>query len=421
MAIELLRQTQVSLIDIIGGLLRPLLFLIYWLSGYFPRDPRRWVFGSWDGQRFTDNSAALFRYVAQRRESGVEPVWISRDAGIVRALRAQGLPAHYAWSPAGIYACATAGVYVYSGLTKDVNHWLSRGARRVLLRHGVGVKKIERSIDNPRHHLYKLFRGNLLQRLGWAYLLPWHTVRPDLATATSPEHGRQGEAFFGIGPESIAVTGFPRNDELLAGVRPDLPADLQAALGAARRVGKRIFLYLPTFRDDKAQLASTWKELDAAAGQAGALLLVKLHFVDARRGLDSDVHGLDNLYVADAALDPNSLFTVVDGLVSDFSSVIYDFMLTRKPVVFYVPDYEQYLNSRSLYFDFDEVTPGPKARDTAELARALRDTAGDGKHAWAKQYEEVLARFHTYQQPGASQRVYEEIVRRFLSGQTVRT
>jgi CDP-glycerol glycerophosphotransferase len=404
----------VRLQNIIEAILRPLLFVAYWLSGLAPRDPRRWVFGSWDGQRFSDNSAALFRYTARRREHGVDPVWISHDGAIVRQLRAQGLRAHGAWSPGGIYACLTAGVYVYSGLTKDVNHWLSRGAHRVLLRHGVGVKKIERAIDNPSHHLFKLFHGNPLERLAWTFLLPWHAVRPDLAMATSPEHGRQGEAFFGIGPSAIAVTGFPRNDELLAGVRPALPAELCHAIQAARDAGRPVFLYLPTFRDDAARLAFRWADLDAAAGKAGVLLVVKLHFVDARRGLDCDAHDLHNLLLADPALDPNSAFHAVDGLVSDFSSVVYDFMLTGKPVVFYVPDYEQYLRSRSLYFDFQDVTPGSKARNLDELARALADTAREGLGPWAAQYEQVLNRFHSFRDAGASERVYREIVRRFL-------
>lgn len=402
--------------SLLEGIFRPGLFLIYWVSGLLPRNPRRWVFGCWDGERFIDNAAALFSYAAALRESGVEPIWISRDAGIIRALRAQGHAACHAWSPSGIHACATAGVYVYSGLTKDINHWLSRGARRVLLRHGVGVKKIERAIDNADHHLYKLFHGTALQRLTWSYLLPWHCVRPDLALATSPEHARQGEVFFGIGAESIAITGFPRNDDLLAGRQTPLPGDLQHALASARRQGLSVFLYLPTFRDDAAHSSFDWRELDAAAERSRILLVVKLHFVDAQRALGRDAGGLRHICMADPELDPNRLFLEVDGLVSDFSSVVYDFMLTRKPVIFYVPDYEQYVRSRSLYFRFDEVTPGPKARNADELAAALADAVRNGRGNWADQYEQVLDRFHTHQRPGACERAYAEIIRRFVPG-----
>lgn len=398
---------------ILATAFRPVLFAVYWLVGFMPRDRARWVFGSWDGQRFTDNAAALFRHVARHgRDDGIQPIWISHDRGIVASLREQGFVAHHVLSPGGIVACATAGVFVFSGLTKDVNHWLSRGACRVLLRHGVGVKKIERAIDTPSHRLFKLFHGNPLERFFWTCLLPWHTVRPDFAIATSAEHARQGELFFGIPAEAIAITGFPRNDELLAGGTPALPPDASAWLAEARALRRPVFLYLPTFRDDGARLAFDWAELDAAAVKAGVRLLVKLHFVDARRGLDRDRKAHSNLLVADSSLDPNVLFPAVDGLVSDFSSVVYDFLLTRKPVVFFVPDYAEYLKSRSLYFDFEEVTPGAKARTLAELSPALAEAAREGRGRWTAQYEEVLARFHVYRDGGACGRVYREIVRR---------
>ncbi len=53
-------------------------------------------------------------------------------------------------TPAGIWTCLTGGIFVFDGLTRDVNHWLSRGAKRILLRHGVGIKVLERGIKTPK-------------------------------------------------------------------------------------------------------------------------------------------------------------------------------------------------------------------------------------------------------------------------------
>jgi len=204
-----------------GVILRPFLFIIYFLSGLMPRNPHRWVFGSWSGKRYADNAAALFEYVAAREEGAVKPVWISSDSRIIRSLRDNGYTAHHPWSPKGIYICLTAGSYIFDGLTKDINHWLSRGAKKILLRHGIGIKKVERAIEHSEHRLFKLFHGSLMQRFIWGYLLPWHLVRPDLMIATSPDHDRQGRLYYGIGADSVVITGFPRNDRLLQAETPD--------------------------------------------------------------------------------------------------------------------------------------------------------------------------------------------------------
>ena len=54
----------INLHNIIAVLFRPLLFIVYYLAGFWPRNSRRWVFGSWSGMRFADNTAALFEYAA---------------------------------------------------------------------------------------------------------------------------------------------------------------------------------------------------------------------------------------------------------------------------------------------------------------------------------------------------------------------
>ena len=59
-------------------MMRPLQFCVYFLSYYFPRDPHRWVFGSWHGNLFVDNTAALFLYCARLSDDTVRPIWITK-------------------------------------------------------------------------------------------------------------------------------------------------------------------------------------------------------------------------------------------------------------------------------------------------------------------------------------------------------
>lgn len=406
---------DLSLSTIFAVLFRPLLFVVYYLAGFWPRNSRRWVFGSWSGLRYADNAAALFEYAAAIKQHGIEVVWISRDRRIVESLRERNLRAHATFSPAGIWTCLTGGVFVFDGLTRDINHWLSRGAKRVLLRHGVGIKVIERAIKNRRHRLFQLFHGNILQRMFWNYLLPWHAVTPDFAIATSEVHLQQGALYFGMRSQSLAITGFPRNDQLLGEAQPGTMSADHAWIEAARREGCPVFLYLPTFRDNAEWFSVPWQNLDAAAGRAGVRLLVKLHVVDVNRGVGNEVGETRNLRLADSGVDCNSLFRMADGLISDYSSATFDFILTHKPVIFFVPDLDDYLShSRSFYFSYADVTPGPKVKTVEALEQALQHAAKEGIGDWGEKYEAVLEQFHVFRDARACERTYHEIRRRFL-------
>jgi len=404
-----------SLKGLAGVLFRPLLFFTYFLSGFAPRNPHRWVFGSWGGKRYADNAAALFEYVVAQGGSEIEPIWISGDARVIGNLRRRNFTVCRPWSPQGIAACLTAGIYVFDGLTKDVNFWLSRGARKVLLRHGIGIKNVERAIEHPEHRLYQLFHGSLLQRLTWSYLLPWHLVRPDLMIAASPDHLQQGREFYGVDADQIVITGFPRNDFLLSTTNNGTPDPEQRIFADLSLRGLPAFLYLPTFRDVDSGFEFPFVELDRMAARLGIVLLTKLHFVDGLRSRPFVSGAANNLIPVDAAIDPNRLFGAVNGLISDYSSVTYDFLLTGKPVIFFVPDLAAYVqHSRSFYYDFDEVTPGPKAGNVNELEVALQSVIDNGIGEWQEKYLAVLDRFHTFRDAQASARTCREIIARFL-------
>ncbi len=412
---SLLRAMTPRVSDLLAVLARPLLFLIYWLGGFVPRDRRLWLFGSWSGRRYADNAAALFEYVSALPDDSITPLWITRERDIAAALSARGLPVCLAWSPRGIWSSLRGGVYIYDGLTRDINHWLSRGAKRVLLRHGVGIKRIERCIEQPHHRLYQLFHGNILQRLFWGFAIPWHLAKPDYALATSPAHLHQGAECYGMQPDQFVITGFPRNDQILAPQPPDDDDVDLRWLAEQAALQQPVILYLPTFRDNQAHFLLGWQELNEIGVRLGIKFMVKLHYVDAERGLGADAASLSNLYLADAYADANRLFGAADAMIGDYSSAVYDFMLTGKPVLFFIPDETQFLEfSRSLYYDYASVTPGPKLRSFPELEASLAQLHELAESEWAEHYRQVLERFHSYRDALASQRAYRAIHTQFL-------
>jgi len=402
-------QAGSAIRNLIDVALRPLFLAVYFIGGLLPRDQSVWVFGSWSGRLAGDNAGAFFEYVSGLPE-GPTCIWVSADPKIVAELTSRGLRARSRSSVGGWIACSRAGVYVYDGLTNDINHWLSRGAKKVLLRHGVGIKRIERAIDNPSHHLFKLFHGKWWQRLVWAFLIPWHLTKPDWCLATSPEHARQAISFFGMDPNRIWVTGFPRHDKMLQGGEPASAA--KAAAEAMRRSTRPTFLYMPTFRDHSRFATTLWENLNETARRADVDIFVKLHFVDFLRGAKPSAEQRvkwERITWIDPESDPTDLYGSATGLITDYSSVAFDMILFGKPIIYFIPDLSSFVEDRSLLYPIDEVTPGPKCRSFEELGDALVAASASGIGAWRDDYDTVLDRFHTYRDGQSSARVYQAI------------
>lgn len=399
--------------------LRPLQFVLYLFAGFVPRRRRQWAFGCWSGHRFGDNAGAVFQHISAAHDLDVDVGWITNEPAIRDQLRADGHRAFVAWSPGGIWWTLRSGVFVYDSLPKDINFWLSRGAKLVLLRHGVGIKKIERAIDATDHRLYQLFHGSALQKAFWSVVLPWHLPVPDLMMACSPTHATQGGWFYGTDPDNIRITGFARHDRLLTA--PDQDRTSIPTVGPPIPPDRPVFVYLPTFREGVSRQSFDWDILAAAAEAAGVTIAVKLHYVDADRG----VLGMDrlersaHLRMIDPYMDPSDAYPHADGMISDFSSAPFDFMLLERPVVYYIPDLESFTDQRPLMYDLEDVAVGPLCRNEAELTAALEAARLHGIGEYRARYDELRHRFHTHPPGGASQRVVDAIRAEFIDGAPV--
>jgi CDP-ribitol ribitolphosphotransferase len=106
------------------------------------------------------------------------------------------------------------------------------------------------------------------------------------------------------------------------------------------------------------------------------VLLVRLHpFIRRDLAIDADLAG----FVVDVSDHPdiNALLLAADVLVTDYSSVIFEYALLGRPMVFFAPDLEAYERERGFYFDFRAGVPGPVFDDSGELAAYLRSGTAD--------------------------------------------
>ena len=207
-------------------------------------------------------------------------------------------------------------------------------------------------------------------------------------------------AFGFTGP--VLEVGSPRNDVLLAPDAAARGADVRARLGLAAT--DRVVLYAPTWREYVGVRDAKPMYLDAEAvvrALPDAVVLVRGHYNSTTQ---------DDLFtrhprIHDVTRYPDiaDLYLAADALVTDYSSVMFDFVLTDRPVVLLVPDLDRYRDvERGFYFDIETRSPGPLVTTTAEVVDVL--TAPD---TWGARREGFRTAFCPFEDGSASARVVE--------------
>jgi CDP-glycerol glycerophosphotransferase len=212
-----------------------------------------------------------------------------------------------------------------------------------------------------------------------------HLLSP--SPVTTP---RLRKAFGYTGP--IHETGYPRNDVLSSPEKDDVRARVRAELGIPD--GTTAVLYTPTWRDDLVFEGSGEKDFDfpididdfTARLGGDHVLLLRLHnMVSDRLEVPEGAPVRDVSHWADIA----DLYLAADLMVTDYSSTMFDFGITGKPLLFFTYDLDDYRDRlRGFYFDLAEVAPGPLIATSKDLLTAI-----DGIDAIAAEHADRYAAF----------------------------
>ena len=168
--------------------------------------------------------------------------------------------------------------------------------------------------------------------------------------------------------------GMPRTDVLFGDEKVRrIQADVRAKY--ALPPGKRVVLYAPTFRGNTVRRAKAPENLDlrrmAEALGEDHVLLLRLHpFVRRSTPIPDDLRS----FAIDTSDHPDihELMLVSDVLITDYSSAIFEFSLLERPMLFFAPDHDDYLDERGFYWDYRTGVPGPVFETTEEVAAYLR-------------------------------------------------
>ncbi|MEC5190994.1 MULTISPECIES: CDP-glycerol glycerophosphotransferase family protein [unclassified Arthrobacter] len=205
------------------------------------------------------------------------------------------------------------------------------------------------------------------------FLHSTHMIAPNIFTAKCLIEKYDVEGIFA---GAMAVTGYPRIDATV-GASQQKKTELRRRLGI--RENQKIVLYAPTWRGSLGALEDNGIDIAGVMRQLATLGCAPLYRGHALASSDE----VSSDFMVPDDIPTNDLLAIVDVLVTDYSSIFFDFMATGRPIVYFAYDLEEYSSERGMYFELESL-PGQVCIDTAELlqgvSKSLEDTLIDDKY-----------------------------------------
>jgi CDP-glycerol glycerophosphotransferase len=352
------------------------------------------------GRNYSSNPKYLYEeMVKQGLDNEYKCIWSLDDTSIkipgnsIKVKRTR-LKYFYYLAIAKIWVCDTRQP---SFLVKRIN------TTYIQLWHGTPLKKLAmdmdvlKSSDGMELVEYKrLFKKNTET---WDYLIS----QSDYTT----EKFRSSFDFKKI----ILNIGFPRNDILVKKnnkkyidsikIRYNIPLD------------KKVILYAPTWRDDEFYKNGIYKfssqidfELLKKELSDTHVILVKLHYLVEDTIEWSNYQGF--VYKFDRSWDIQELYLISDVLLTDYSSVMFDYSILKRPMIIYAYDYKNYRdNLRGFYFNIYKEFPGPIVENTQDLLNSIKTYQYKD---YEEKYKEFVDKFTSYDDGNASSKIVDLII-----------
>ncbi|MEE1279956.1 MAG: CDP-glycerol glycerophosphotransferase family protein [Oscillospiraceae bacterium] len=212
------------------------------------------------------------------------------------------------------------------------------------------------------------------------------------------------------GKEKFVECGYPRNDFLFSHTLEDVKR-IKESLGIPK--DKKVLLYAPTFRDNTFErgkgfhydIGIDFDMLKRELSDDYVVLFRAHYFIIDKFDMEKYEGFVYNVSKYD---DINELYIISDMLLTDYSSVFFDFANLRRPIMFFMYDYEEYKNNlRDFYLEMNEL-PGPIVYKNEELCKMIR--AAEKDFCCDEKYQKFNARFNTYNDANSSNRALGECI-----------
>lgn len=357
------------------------------------------LFGSFSAERFGDNSAALFSYI-HKNHPKLTAIWMTNIDKVVEETKQLGGSVLKRRTFRGIWLSLRAEVVVSSHGIKDAIMFepFSHRPELVYLGHGIPLKKGWIGIEN----IPVRFKKASLKKIRYSTFM----------ISSSEFSAQLQNGFLPIGKSKIKLTGLPRNDMLFKLDKRTIQKKYNL------KEFKYVIFYAPTFRNWELTRFFPFedyniKELNKFCKLNKTCFILRPHHNDLKN-MNSDFWKEINesstfkIITHEKCSNVNELLVASDCLITDYSSIFFDFLLLDRPMIFLPYDLEKYEKEHGFLVDYDSVSMGYKPKDQQELLSNLQQIIY-GKDEYSSLRNELKNKIHKYQDSNACSRVTKEI------------
>ncbi|MGY5266268.1 CDP-glycerol glycerophosphotransferase family protein [Paraclostridium bifermentans] len=358
---------------------------------------------------FSDNAKALYNYILENYRDSYSLVWMVKDENILSKLKEKNINVYKRNSIRGLLEFCTSKYIV--GTHAQLANLKNYNQKYINLWHGMPLKNIG-FLENE-------------EKVGSKYLNLEKKKfdQMDYIIATSKTMRLAMASVFYSDIRNVFITGQPRNDFLFQEKKYDIISkcldniDLQSY--------EKIIMYIPTFRMGLGKKDGNLafynmlnlekydeNDLNIFLNKNNYLLLIKFHpFEEAifKKESFTNIKLIDSKKLSEELITLNEILNISDMMITDYSSVYFDYLLTKKPILFVNTDEKDYIENRGFMFDNPEFwRPGPKVKSikmlTDEIQRLFQDT-----NYYEKEREIIQSLVNEYKDGEYSKKVYDMI------------
>lgn len=361
---------------------------MYPLFRKLPINKKRIVFESYWGNKYSCNPRYLYEYIDKNHKE-YECIWVFKDesteiSGNGKKVRLGSL--EY------FYYMATSKFFVNNVNFPDF-YEKRQSAIEIQTMHGTPLKTL--GLDIPNEFPTEESRNKFIRRCKrWDYLVVPSEYVSDITKRCYAYENR------------FLKYGYPRNDVLFNENTKENIENIKLKLNIAK--DKKVILYAPTWRvKDKFDMKMDLEKLKKDLGEDYVLLL-RLHPFSVK-GLDKSI--LNNFVIDVTGYSGiEDLFLISDLLITDYSSVMFDYAILNKPMLFFTYDLDSYKNNlRGFNLDFEKEAPGPFVFNTNEIVNAVRNIDEVFKKS-KDRFDNFKNKFCQYEKGSASEQIFQEVI-----------